>query len=110
MNNRSKLQPHVDETRRRAPLLAIVLLAVAVPVLADACDPVAARGAITAPAAPAAPATVTDTGRAVAGGPVYRLPTVNVVASRRTELAREARKEPQARSAEPWWKAPRRAG
>ena len=82
------LQPHVDETLGRAAALAVVLLATVVPAVAGDCNDTPA---------PRAPVAGVFTGEVGPGGPVYRLPPVSVVAERRTEVAKTAREERQAR-------------
>jgi hypothetical protein len=94
------LQPHVDETRRPAALLALVLLATVVPALADDCRD---------NATPRAPVAGVFTGEIAPGGPVYRLPSVSVVADRKTELAKAEREEQRARERQVRWNALPRA-
>ena len=78
-------QPHVDETTGRGARLLAVLIA-SLTMTAMACE--------TAPIAPA-PMIGAFTGEVTRNGPVYRLPPVQVIASRKA-LEREDR-ERQAR-------------
>jgi hypothetical protein len=84
-------QNHLHATRRGVALLAASLLAVAA--IAVVLDRDGSGAALP-------PVTGGFTGEIATGGPVYRLPTVHVVADRKTELASVEREEQRERARE----------
>ena len=81
--------------RLAVPFLAVAIIMIAAPVPAESADP---RTTTMTQAGPQGQEVGIFTGTFEQGAPVYRLPPVNVVATRKVELAKTEREERLARA------------